>query len=631
MASETVQPAYAGKPANIPGANVFDFVFSSPFQHESDFAPRARRVPKVRDDQPIFVDHASDRPLTLSRVKRDALTLATNLQNLGLDPNAIETLPPTASCSGPEVAPVALIQLPNCLPFATLMMGTIAAGLTATLASPSLTTTELAWIIKQSRPRVLFTMKSMLDTVEKALESQEDEAYKNSARVYTVDLTTDLYPLSPASHAEEGDWKNLLTLSKSPLTVGHPVSPESAATRTAIILWSSGTSGRSKGVLLSHQAINFSIASLWHDADFYGFHQRWLGYVPFYHVFGLTNIFLLAFATGSTVYTMPAFKLDTVLSAIPRRQVTYLHMAPPVAVMLAKSPVVEPFARRDARGRNAFSSVVAGVTGGAPLGHEIVVQVFQRLGFLVRLGYGMSEACSITVQKGLREKDMNDYKNDTGRPHWGVELMIAATGEESTGPTTKASPFGAPGEILVRSPGLMSAYVPTQGLGSSETPDMSVTAEAITPDGWLRTGDVGTLDEEGNLCITDRIKELIKVRAYQVAPAELEAILCSSDDVADAGVIGVHDKAEATEWPRAYVVASNQEKSEADLKILAHDLKSLVESHAARYKWLVGGIVFVKQIPKSPSGKILRRVIRDGGVQGLEVMLYQRKKRDHKL
>ncbi|RGP74115.1 hypothetical protein FSPOR_1810 [Fusarium sporotrichioides] len=635
MATDTPQPSYAGQPANVPGANVFDFIFSNPFQHESDFVPRARRVPKIRDDQPIFTDHASDRPLTFSRVKRDALTLASNLQSLGLDPNALETLPPTASCAGPEVAPVVLIQLPNCLPFATLFMGTIAAGLTATLASPSLTTTELAWVIKNSRPRVLFTSKALLDTVEKALESQEDEAYKNSVRVYTVDIARDLYPISPASHAEDGDWRNLLVNTSSPLTAGHSFPPESAATRTAVILWSSGTSGRSKGVLLSHQAINFSVASLWHDADFYSFHQRWLGYVPFYHVFGLTNIFLLAFATGSSVFTMPAFKLDTVLSSIPRRQITYLHMAPPVAVMLAKSPVVEPFARRDARGRNAFSSVVGGVTGGAPLGHEVVEKVFQRLGFLVRLGYGMSEACSITVQRGLREKDMHGYKNDTGKPHWGVELMIAASGEadstSSDDSTTKAAPFGAPGEILVRSPGLMTAYVPTQGLGGTETPDMSVTAEALTSDGWLRTGDVGTLDAEGNLCITDRIKELIKVRAFQVAPAELEAILCSSDAVADAGVVGVYDKTEATEWPRAYVVAADQNKSEAGLKTLAHDLKTLVESHAARYKWLVGGIVFVKAIPKSPSGKILRRVIRDGGVQGFEVMPYQRKKRDAKL
>ncbi|KAF5227130.1 hypothetical protein FANTH_14856, partial [Fusarium anthophilum] len=441
------------------------------------------------------------------------------------------------------------------------------------------------------------------------------------------------YPLPSTSHVEQGDWKKLLVEPPSPLTAANLLSPESAAIRTAIILWSSGTSGRSKGVLLSHQAITFSIASLWHDADFYRFQlqQRWLGFIPFYHVFGLTNIFLLAFATGSTVFTMPTFKLDTVLSAIPHRQITYLHMAPPVAVMLAKSSVVEPFARRDAHGRNAFSSIIAGIAGGAPLGHEVVIQVFQRLGFLVRLGYGMSEACSITLQSGLGEKDMLGYKNDTGRPLWGVELMIAATGAPQTDCTTKAAPLGAPGEILVRSPGLMSAYIPSQGLGNSEKPVMSATAEAFTSDGWLRTGDVGTLDAEGNLCITDRIKELIKVRAYQVAPAELEAILCSNDDIADAGVIGVQDKSEATEWPRAYVVAADQSKSEADLMILAQDLKSLIESRTARYKWLIGGIVFAKQIPKSPSGKILRRVIRDGGVHGFEVMLYQRKERDNKL
>ncbi|KAJ3468106.1 hypothetical protein MRS44_002171 [Fusarium solani] len=630
----STEHSYAGEPANIPGANVFNFMFSNPFQQESEFTPPKQRVPKIHEDQPIFIDHASDRPLTFSRLRRDALTLAASLQNLGLDPNALEVLPPTPSCPGPEVAPVVMIHLPNCLPFATTVMGTLAAGMTATLASPSLTGTELAWVVKNSRPRVVFTAKPLLSAVEHALDAQEDAMYRDSVRVFTVDVARDLYPLSPDSHPEDGDWKMLITPTTPPLTTAHPFSPESAVTRTAIILWSSGTSGRSKGVLLSHQAINFSTASLWHDADFYGFHQRWLGYVPFYHIFGLSNTFFLAIATGSTVFTMPAFKLDSVLAAIPRRQITYLHMAPPVAVMLAKSPVVEPFARRDARGRNAFSSVVAGVTGGAPLGHEIVVQVFARLGFLVRMGYGMSEACSVTVQRGLREKDMLSYKNDTGRPHWGVELMVAA-GEESeedeTDSTTKAAPFGTPGEILIRSPALMSSYLPTQGLHSSEKPDMSVTMEHLTPDGWLRTGDVGTLDPDGTLCITDRIKELIKVRAYQVAPAELEAILCSSDAVADAGVVGVHDANEATEWPRAYVVAADQTKSEADLKILAQELKSMVESHAARFKWLVGGIVFVKQIPKSPSGKILRRVIRDGGVQGLEVALYQRKKRDHKL
>lgn len=527
-----------------------------------------------------------------------------------------------------------LIQLPNCLAFATSLLGGLAAGMTVTLVSPALTATELTWVITNSRPKVLITAKPCLDVVNQALEAQKDKSYQDGVHVYTVDIARDLYPLSPASQSEKGDWKNLLAPPSRPLQSAHAITNESATARTAVILWSSGTSGRSKGVLLSHQALNFSVASLWYTADFYqGNHQRWLGYVPFYHIFGLSNTFLAAICTGATVYTMPGFKLDAMLAAIPRRHITYLHMAPPVAVMLAKSPIVEQYARKDSRGRNAFSSVVAGVTGGAPLGHEIVVQVFNRLGFLIRMGYGMSEACSVTVQSGTKDKDMQGYKKDTGQPHWGVELMIASgEGDNSeTDSTAKAAPFGTPGEILIRSPSLLSAYIPAQGLEATGNPDMSVTTEALTRDGWLRTGDVGTLDPDGTLCITDRIKELIKVRAYQVAPAELEALLCSSDAVADAGVVGVHDNDEATEWPRAYVVARDQDLDKAGLERLAHELKALVESHTARYKWLVGGIVFVKTIPKSPSGKILRRVIRDGGVKGFQVSLYQRKKRNHKL
>lgn len=141
---------------------------------------------------------------------------------------------------------------------------------------------------------------------------------------------------------------------------------------------------------------------------------------------------------------------------------------------------------------------------------------------------------------------------------------------------------------------------------------------------------MGTLDKDGHLRITDRLKELIKVRAFQVAPAELEAILCSDEEVADAGVVGVYDKSEATEWPRAFVV-SRKARGEGELRALAAQLKGLVEGRTARYKWLVGGIVFVDAIPKSPSGKILRRIMKEGGVKGFEVGLYERKKRDSKI
>lgn len=548
-----------------------------------------------------------------------------------MDPNELHVLPPTPSCRGAEIAPVILIQLPNCLPFAPILTGIFASGLTATLVSPALTSSEIAWILQNSRPRVIITAQTCLAAMRDAISQQKDSAFFAKTPVFTVDVAGDQYPLPPTKRQTDpgtSDWRQLLApASEVPARVAPPFPPRSASTRTAVILWSSGTSGRSKGVLLSHHALNWNCAALWHDADFYrGEPQRWLGYVPFYHVFGLCNILLLSICTGSTVYNFPAFSLEGILAAIPQRRITYLHMAPPVAVMLAKAAIVEPYVRS-----GAFRSIVAGLTGGAPLGHEVIVEVHRRLGFRVRMGYGLSETCSTTMQRGLTEDEMHAHAGDSGLPHWGVEVIIAAEDQAPDAKTTKAAPVGTAGEILIRSPGLLSAYLPFGGLEPGAKPDMSTTLEALTPDGWFRTGDVGTMDGAGHLRITDRLKELIKVRAYQVAPAELEAVLCGIEAVADAGVIGVYDESQATEWPRAYVVARRQGQSQDELRKLAEEIKKYTEERTARYKWLVGGIVFVEQIPKSPSGKILRRIIKSGDVKGFEVTVYKPKKRDVKL
>jgi acyl-CoA synthetase (AMP-forming)/AMP-acid ligase II len=468
--------------------------------------------------------------------------------------------------------------------------------------------------------------------MREAVKAQTDTSYFAGVPIFTYNPASDVYPL-PSLPSTKHDWRNLL--SPVPLQSSFPLTGTSSTTRTAVILWSSGTSGRSKGVLLSHHALNYSTAALWHDADFYlGRQQHWLGYVPFYHVFGLCNSLLLAVCAGATVYVMPAFNLDLVLAAVPKRKITYFHMAPPVAVMLAKSPAVEPFAKRDTvTGRNAFASVVAGVTGGAPLGHEVVVEVYRRLGFRIRLGYGLSETCSTSLQRGLTEEEMHTSAGDSGLPHYGIELMIDAAGQGGNEAIVPAE-IGKPGEILIRCPGLMLGYLPTGGLGpdaAGSKPDMATTLDALTPDGWFRSGDVGNIDAQGKLSITDRLKELIKVRGYQVAPAELEAVLCSSELVADAGVVGIYDASEATEWPRAYVVAQNNGLTPKELETLATNLRELVEKRAARYKWLQGGIVFVEQIPKSPSGKILRRVLKEGNVKGHEVQVYVKKVRGAKL
>ncbi|KAK0725982.1 hypothetical protein B0H67DRAFT_482333, partial [Lasiosphaeris hirsuta] len=630
--AKTNDVAYSGgPPGHLPPCSTYEWSVSQPFESQNDFTPAAHRVPRIEDSRPIFVDNATNRTLTYGRIAADSLRIASALQHLhGLSATDIIKLPPTPSCpAGPEVAPVVLLQLPNSLAFSPLLLGVFAANLTATLVSPALTAAEVGWILQNARPHVIITAKACLGAMREAIAAQEDRAYFDAVPVLVLDAVADAYPAPwTPPPAGERSWRELLA--EEPRGVRPVFDPASAGTRTAVILWSSGTSGRSKGVLLSHTAINFSMACVWHDADYYPGQerQRWLGYVPFYHVFGLCNVLLLAFCAGATVFVMPTFSLDRMLAAIPQREITYLHMAPPIGVMLAKAPSVEKYAKRDPiTGKNAFSSVVSAVTGGAPLGHEVVVEVYKRCGFRVRLGYGLSETCCTSMQRGIGEDAMNAQAGETGLPHWGVELMIASMDGQ-----LQAAKVDEEGEILVRAPSIMTAYLPVGVFAGAEI-DMSTTMESITSDGWFRTGDVGALNAQGRLRITDRLKELIKVRAYQVAPAELEAVLCSSESVADAGVIGVYDKSEATEWPRAFVVPRQVGKTRAELEVLAAELKALVEERTTKYKWLVGGIVFVDQIPKSPSGKILRRLLKDGGngTQGVEMVLYKPKRRWPKL
>ncbi|PSR84061.1 hypothetical protein BD289DRAFT_461070 [Coniella lustricola] len=660
MSSNLDGLAYSGAPAGrFPRTDIFSFIFGDPFCQESDFVPAKQVLLPVDESLPIFVDNKTDRSLSYAQAKEDALTVAANLRLLGLDPESVQTLPETPTCQSPEVAPVVLVQLPNCLAFVPVVFGAFASGLTTSLISPALTASEISWILQNTRPCAIITAKACLGAMREALQAQDDQGFFSQIPMFTVDVATDPYPHSHSSSASpscnpqtEQNWTNLLTKTQRTETLPrfHLPHPSASTTRTALILWSSGTSGRSKGVLHSHNALVFATASLWHDAaDFHlspgapsSHHQSWLGYVPFYHVFGLCNILLLTPCTRTTTYIMQAFNLEQVCAAVGKRRVTYLHMAPPVAVMLAKAGVVERY-------KSGFQSVVAGVTGGAPLGHEVVVAVYNRLGFRIRLGYGLSETCSTSLQRGVGEREMHAAMGDCGLPHWGVELMIAGGGGGAcaSSKTTKAAKLNTPGEILVRAPCLLSAYLPIGGFGSSQSsqrrqqqkqPDMSITNEALTPDGWFRTGDIGYIDARGKVWITDRLKELIKVRAYQVAPAELEAVLCSSELVADAGVVGVFDHGAQTEWPRAYVVPQEsallslpreqQEQRKTGLDKLAQEIKSLVEKKTARYKWLRGGVVFVEAIPKSPSGKILRRVIKDGGVKGgVEVVLYEDERR----
>lgn len=186
---------------------------------------------------------------------------------------------------------------------------------------------------------------------------------------------------------------------------------------------------------------------------------------------------------------------------------------------------------------------------------------------------------------------------------------------DSTSPSDPELPPGSTGELYIRGPNIFKGY--------HKNP--AATAAAITEDGYFRTGDIGYVDSEGNFYITDRVKELIKYKGSQVAPAELEGILVAHPDIEDVAVIGVYDESQASEVPRAFVVLrkgqgvnknDNQHNNNYEVGMKEEqEIKTWLEARVASYKQLRGGIKFVEQIPKSASGKILRRVLRDGEKQ----------------
>jgi len=251
---------------------------------------------------------------------------------------------------------------------------------------------ELAWLIQSSQPKVIVTTSATLRTVHTAIEGITDDDWSSRLR----DITTYVVDLDPTgtlskSSLSSQDWKKLLH--NKPLQCPVSFSPEECRSRAAVILWSSGTTGRSKGVLLSHHALTTSVTSLWHVFPSYTREERFLGIAPFYHVFGLVCVLLLAPSAGATVYLMAKFDFKTMLAFIAEHKITFLQIAPPIAVHLANNPLVD--------GAD-LSSVKGAMSGGAPLPTAIVDRVHERLGIGIKLvSYSIDTICASQCYGGI--------------------------------------------------------------------------------------------------------------------------------------------------------------------------------------------------------------------------------------
>ena len=440
---------------------------------------------------------------------------------------------------------------PNLPEYAVAFHAVATLGGVNTTANPLLTADELAAQLRDCAARLLVTVPPLL---EKATAAAERSGVEEIFVYGGADGATPFTSLEDAG--------------------GEP--PDVAidpADDLVALPYSSGTTGLPKGVMLTHRNlvanIRQTVAGLRTTE-----HDRVIAVMPFFHIYGLVVILNTSLHRGATIVTMPRFDLPEFLRVVQDHRITRAYVVPPIVLALAKHPLVDEF---------DLSSVEFMLSGAAPLSAELETACGNRLGCRMQQGYGMTEASPVTHM--VPDELAGQMPGSIGLPAPNTEcrLVDVATGEDV--------PAGEPGELWIRGPQVMKGY-----LGNPDA-----TARTIDADGWLRTGDVARVDEDGVFVIVDRVKELIKYKGYQIAPAELEALLVTHPAIADAAVIPLPDEA-AGEVPKAFIVASGS--------ITPEEVTAFVAERVAPYK-KVRAVELVDEIPKSPSGKILRRLLID--------------------
>ncbi|KAH7570509.1 hypothetical protein ACOSP7_018707 [Xanthoceras sorbifolium] len=502
-------------------------------------------------DKVAFVEAVTGKAYTYSEVARDIRRFAKALRSLGL-----------------RKGRVVVVVLPNVAEYGIVALGIMAAGGVFSGANPTAHSSEIKKQVEAADAKLIVTSGPIYEKVK--------------------DLDLPVIVLDEERIESAMNWKELLEAADR--AGNNFTNNEIHQTDLCALPFSSGTTGMSKGVMLTHRNLVANLCSTLFSVGPEMIGQvTTLGLIPFFHIYGITGICCATLRNKGKVVVMNRFELRTFLNALITQEVTFAPIVPPIILALVKNPIVEEFDLSKLK-------LKAVMTAAAPLAPELLAAFEKKFPDVqVQEAYGLTEHSCITLTHGDPAIPNGiSKKNSVGfiLPNLEIKFIDPETG--------RSLPKNTAGEICVRSQCVMQGYFNNE----------EETARTIDKNGWLHTGDIGCIDDDGDIFIVDRIKELIKYKGFQVAPAELEAVLLSHPSVEDAAVVPLPDE-EAGEIPAACVVI-NQNSKETE-----EDIINYVASNVANYK-KVRALQFVDTIPKSPSGKIMRRFLKEKMIENME-------------
>lgn len=490
-----------------------------------------------------YIDATTGRQFTFAEFWRALESVATSLSDMGIRKGS-----------------VVLILAPNSIFFPLICLSVLSLGAIITTTNPLNTSREIGKQISDSNPVLAFTIPQLLPKLA-----------DSSNRLPVVLIGQDSGPVDLKRFRIVGALEEMMKKEPSESRVKDRVTQDDTAT----LLYSSGTTGASKGVVSSHRNLIALVQTIINRFGTCAQDETYIATVPMFHIYGLAIFAMGLLAMGSTVVILSKFDMEDLLSAVQKYKATYLPLVPPILIGLVnKADVIKR--------KYDLSSLRTVLCGGAPLSKEVIEGFSEKYpNVTIMQGYGLTESTGIGASTDTMEESLKYGTAGLLSPSMEAKIVDPDTG--------KALTVNRTAELWLRGPTIMKGYFSNE----------EATASTLSSDGWLRTGDICYIDDDGFIFIVDRLKELIKYKGYQVAPAELEALLLTHPEIADAAVVPFPDK-EAGQFPMAYIVKGpGSTISEAAVM-------DFIAKQVAPYK-RVRRVAFINSIPKNPSGKILRK------------------------